>query len=153
MEEIEYKTYNKIQMLKIIRKEGFLFVETNLGDNYIIRLKDLTDFIILEAQRTGHQAEMSFYMPGVDEPVITTFGWFLNKANPLLREEIIKRLVTLQTTDKKPKTIKIFDIDIFNELSPQEIGIENHQVKNFSKFYSKYVRAQNTYNIKMEVSK
>ena len=48
---------------------------------------------------------MSFYMPGVDGPVITTFGWFLNKANPLLREEIIKRLVTLQTTDKKPKNI------------------------------------------------
>lgn len=153
MGKMEYKTYTKTQMIEIIKKEGFLFVETNLGDNYIIRLKDLADFIILEAQRTGHVAEMSFYMPGVDGPVITTFGWFLNKANPLLREEIIKRLVTLQTTDKKPKNIKIFNTDIFMGLSPEEMGIENHQVKNFSKFYSKYVRVQNTYNIKMEVSK
>lgn len=141
MEEIKYKTYNKMEMLDIIKKEGFLFVETNLGDNYIIRLKDLADFIMLEAQRTGQVAEISFYMPGIDEPVITTFGCFLNKANPILREEIINRLVLLQTTNKKPKNVKIFDTDIFNKLSPQEMGIENHQVKNFNKFYSKYVRA------------
>ena len=37
MGKMEYKTYTKTQMIEIIKKEGFLFVETNLGDNYIIR--------------------------------------------------------------------------------------------------------------------
>lgn len=31
-----------------------------------------------------------------------------------------------------------------------EMGIENGQVKNFDKFYKKYVKAQNSYNIRME---
>lgn len=145
MEKIEYKTYNKTQMIDIINKEGILFVETNLGDNYIIRLKDLADFIMLEAQRTGHVAEMSFYIPGVDEPVITTYGWFLNRANPVLREEIIERLVLLQTTDKKPKKVKVFDVEIFNNMSAKEMGIKNHKVKNFDIFYQKYADAQIKY--------
>lgn len=150
MNKIKYKKYSKREMLNIIAKDGFLFVETSLGDNYIIKLKDIADFIILEAMRTGHFTEMKFYMPGIDDPVITTFGWFLNKANPLLREEIIHRLVLLQTTNKKPKKVKIFNIKIFNNMSTIEKEIENGQVKNFDKFYSKYVRAQNIHNIKME---
>ena len=144
MGEIKYKTYNKRQMLKIIKKEGILFVETNLGDKGIIRLQDLADFIMLEATRTWHAAEMSFYIPGIDEPVITTFGCYLNKAHPLLREELIDRLVELQTTNKKPKKVKIFDPDVFIKLSPIEMGIENHNVKNFDKFYSKYVKTEDT---------
>lgn len=150
MNRIVYKEYTKEQMLNIIEKDGFLFVETNLGDNYIIKKADLADFIILEAQRTGHVAEMKIYIPGIDEPVMSTYGWFLNKANPLLREEIINRLVLLQTTDTKPKQVKIFDNDIFIAFSTEEKGIENGKVKNFDKLYSKYVKAQNISNIEME---
>ena len=80
----------------------------------------------------------------------TTFGCFLNRVNPLLREEIIDRLVLLQTTNKQPKKVKIFDNDIFINFSTEEKGIENGEVKNFDKFYRKYVYAQNVYNIKME---
>ncbi len=150
MDKIKYKKYNKKQMLDIIQKEAFLFVETSLGDNYVIKLKDLADFIVLEAMRTEHVAELTCYLPGIDSPVATTFGWFINKINPLLREEIINRLVLLQTTDKMPKNVKIFDNNIFNNMSKIEMGIENGQVRNFDKFYLKYVRAQNSYNIQME---
>ena len=74
MEKIIYKKYTKKQMLNIIQNDAFLFVETNLGDNYIIKKQDLSDFIVLEALRTGHIAELKIYVPGIDEPVITTFG-------------------------------------------------------------------------------
>ena len=150
MKNITYKKYTKSQMLNIINNDAFLFVDTNLGEHYIIKKQDLADFIILEALRTGHIAKMQVYMPGIEEPVITTFGWFLNKANPLLREEIIDRLVLLQTTNTKPKKVKIFDNEIFINLDKKEMGIIDGQIKNFYKFYRKYEYAQNVYNIKME---
>ena len=138
MEKIIYKKYTKKQMLNIIQNDAFLFVETNLGDNYIIKKQDLSDFIVLEALRTGHIAELKIYVPGIDEPVITTFGCFLNKANPILREEIIERLILLQTTNIKPQKVKIFDNEEFIKFNKKQMGIENGKVKNFDKFYKKY---------------
>lgn len=140
MENIKYKTYTKKQMLNIIQKEGIVFVDTNLGDHFIIKISDIPDFIMLEAIRTDCVAELRMYIPGIDEPILTTFGCFLNKVNPLLREKIIDRLVLLQTTDEEPKKVKVFNNDIFINFSSKEKGIENGKVKNFDKFYKKYVR-------------
>lgn len=95
MDNIKYKKYTKNELLKILKNDGILFVKTSLDDRYIIKKNDLADFIILETQRTGHAAEMYFFMPSISGAVITTYGWFLNKANPILREEIINRLVTI----------------------------------------------------------
>lgn len=150
MQDINYKTYSKKQMLKIIETEGFVFVDNNFGDHFIIRIKDIPDFIILEATRTLHQATLEMFIPGEDNPILTTYGWFLNRVNPLLREELIQRLVLLQTTKTKPKNVKIFDNDIFISLSKKEKGIENGKVKNFDKFYQKYIKAQNIHNMQME---
>lgn len=141
MDTIKYKKYTKNELLKILKEDGILFVETNLGDKYIIKKDDLADFIILEAQRTGHTVEMKFFMPGISGVVMSTYGWFLNKANPLLREEIIDRLVLLQTTDKEPKKVKIFDINIFEKmLNNNEI---DNDIKDYNKLYLKYEKAQN----------
>lgn len=150
MKEFKYKMYTRKQMLEIIQKEGFLFVDTSLENHFIIKICDIPDFIMLESIRTGHVAKLKMYIPGVDEPVLTTFGCFLNRVNPLLREEIIDRLTLLQTTNKRPKKVKIFDNDMFINFSTEEQGIENGKVENFDKFYRKYVYAQNVHNIKME---
>ena len=140
MQDIKYKKYNKDQMLKIIENEPFVFVETDLGDNYIIRKRDISDFIILENMRTGHKASMKMWFPGFETPSLTTCGWFLDRINQKLRAEIIERLVLLQTTDTKPKKVKIFDNDIFIKLTPEEQGIVDGKVKYFNKFYMKYVK-------------
>lgn len=147
MKKNTYKEYSKWKMLNIIRKMPILFVETSLNDAYVIRKKDIADFIILESERTGHHIEMEFYMPGIDEPVLTTFGWFLNTINPLLRVEILHRLTLLQTRKKRPKKVKIFNNDKFSNMSSLEMGIENGQIKNFDNFYTKYIKAQNNYNM------
>lgn len=141
MENIKYKTYTKEQMLNIIQKKGFVFVDTNLGEHFIIKISDIPDFIMLESVRTGYATELTMYVPGIEKPILTTFGCFLNKVNPLLRNEIINRLFLLQTTDEKPKKVKVFNNDIFINFSPKEKGIENGKVKNFDKFYKKYVLA------------
>lgn len=138
MKNITYKKYNKKEMIDIIKNYGIVFVDTNLGDHYIIKKADLAYFIMLEAERTGHVAEMECSMPVIGD-VISTFGCFLNKANPILRKEIIKRLVLLQTTDERPKNVKVFDLDIFCDMSDLEKGIENGEIINFDKLYKKYM--------------
>lgn len=139
MDNIKYKKYTKNELLKILKDDGILFVKTSLGDRYIIKKNDLADFIILEAQRTGHIAEISFFMPGIAGAVITTYGWFLNKANPILREEIINRLVLLQTTDKKPKNVKVFDTDTFyNMVDNNEV---DNNIENYDTLYKKYEKS------------
>ena len=133
---MDYKKYSKKEFLKILKKDGILFVKTNLGNKYIIKKSDIADFIMLESERTGHTSDMFFFMPGIHAPVITTYGCFLNKANPVFREEMIDRLVLLQTTDEKAKDIKIFDTDLFNKmLDNNEIS---NDIPNFDKLYKKY---------------
>lgn len=144
MDNIKYKKYTKNELLKILKNDGILFVKTSLGDRYIIKKNDLADFIILEAQRTGHTAEMLFFMPGIAGAVITTYGCFLNKANPILREEIINRLVLLQTTDKKPRNVKVFDTDTFYKMvDNNEV---NNDIENYDALYKKYEKVQTVYN-------
>ena len=135
-----YRKYTKNELLEILKKDGILFVKTNLGNKCIIKKDDLADFIILEAQRMGHAVEMSFFMPGISGVVMSTYGWFLNKANPVLREEIIDRLVLLQTTEIEPKRVKIFDTDLFeNMLDNNEI---DNDIQNYDELYGKYEEAQ-----------
>lgn len=144
MDNKKYKKYTKNELLKILKNDGILFVKTSLNDRYIIKKNDLADFIILKAQRTGHAAKMYFFMPGIYGAVITTYGWFLNKANPILREEIINRLVLLQTTNKKPKNVKVFDTDIFYKMiDNNEVG---NDIENYKKLYKKYEKTQSVYN-------
>lgn len=118
---MEYKKYSRKEMIKILEKEAILFADTNLGENYIIRQKDIADFIILETERTGHIVQIKFYMPDISEPVATTCGWFLNKINPLLREEIIDRLVSLY----KPQIKKL----VKSKYSIMRYLLISHQLK------------------------
>ena len=136
MENINYNKYSKKEFLKILDEDGILFVETSLDNRCIIKKSDIADFIMLESDKTGHTADMSFFMPGISGPVITTFGCFLNKANPVFREEIIDRLVLLQTTDTKAKEVRVFDTDIFFDMvDNNEIS---NDIKNFNKLYKRY---------------
>ncbi len=136
MDNKSYKKYSKKEFLKILENDGILFVKTNLGDKYIIKKNDIADFIMLESKRTGHKAEMYFFMPGIAKPVITTYGCFLNRANPIFREEIINRLVSLQTTNTKPKNVKIFDTNLFYKMVDNK-EISNN-ISNFEQLYKKY---------------
>lgn len=142
MKKITYKKYSKLRMLQIIKRAPFVFVETSYGNTYIIKKKDLADFIVLETRRTNHKIEMYVFVPGIDNPVLTTYGWFINKSNPLIRDEIIKRLVKLQNFDSKPKNVKIFNNDLFVKFNKKQLGIENNKVKNFDKYYRKYEKSQ-----------
>lgn len=135
-----YELYTREEMSEIAKKEGFLFVITSNNDKYEIRKSDVADFIVLEAERCRHHVDIEMYVPNPDiqEPFVSTYGYFLNRINQKFREEIIKRLVELQTTDIKPNKVKVFDNDIFNEMSLEELGEEEGKTLQYYKFYKKY---------------
>ncbi len=134
-----YKTYSKEEMLNIIKNEGFLFVETSNGDNYQIRKDDVADFIMLESYRCLNAVNISMYIPDnkIEQPLLTTYGCFLNKINQKFRAEIIDRLVDLQKNNKKIRKVKVFDNDVFIQLEREEL-LKYKADKQFDKFYKKY---------------
>ena len=135
-----YELYTREEMSEIAKKEGFLFVITSNNDKYEIRKSDVADFIVLEAERCYQDVDIEMYVPNPDiqEPFASTYGYFLYRINQKFREEIIKRLVELQTTDIKPNKVKVFDNDIFNEMSLEELGEEEGKTLQYDKFYKKY---------------
>ena len=94
----------------------------------------MADFIIRETERCGHSVNIDVYSPYKEnEIVLTTYGWFLNTIKPKLREEIIDRLVRLQTYQEEPREVKVFDNNIFMQIIFNEIkGV------NYDKFFKHY---------------
>ncbi len=135
-----YELYTREEMSEIAKKEGFLFVETSNGDNYEIRKSDVADFIVLEAKRCGYAVDIKMYVPNcyIEEPFVSTYGYFLNRVNQSFREEIIERLIKLQTTNINPRKVKVFDNDIFEKMTLQELGEEEGKTLQYDKFYKKY---------------
>ena len=134
MENKYYNIYTKDEMIDIAKNKGFYFIETSNNDYFEIAKDDLADFIIQETERCGHSVEITVYTPyREDEPVLTTYGWFLNRIKPKLREEIIERLVKLQTWQEEPKEVKVFDNDVFMQIIDSDI--KNIQYDQFFKQY------------------
>ena len=122
MNNIEYKKYTKEEMVDIAKNKGFYFVETSRDDYFEIAKDDLADFILLEADRCGHDVEITVYTPyREDEVVLTTYGCFLNRIKPKLREEIIDRLVELQMGQEEPREVKVFDNEMFMQIIDSDI--------------------------------
>lgn len=144
-----YELYTREEMSEIANKEGFLFVETSNGDNYEIRKSDVADFIVLEAERCGHAVDIKMYVPNyeIEEPFVSTYGCFLNKINPTFREKIIERLIKLQTTNTKPRKVKVFDNGIFEKMTLEELGEKEGKTLQYDKFYKKYYQQHKIENI------
>lgn len=136
----EYEKYTRKEMSNIAKNKGFVFVETSLGDNYIIKKDDICDFIMQESERQGHSVNMKMYVPNLDieKPFLSTVGCFLDKINNNYRKEIIEKLIKLQTGQIKPEKVKVFNNDIFSKMSLEEFGEKQGETIQFDKFFKKY---------------
>lgn len=143
-----YELYTREEMSKIAKGEGFLFVETSNDDFFEIRKSDVADFIMLESERCGHSVDIKMYVPNqmIKEPFVSTYGCFLNKINSQFRNEIIERLVKLQTTDMKPNPVKVFDNSVFRYMSVQELGENEGMTVQFDRVFKKYYTQQEVEN-------
>ena len=89
------------------------------------------------------------YVPNyeIEEPFVSTYGCFLNKINPTFREEISERLIKLQTTNTKPRKVKVFDNGIFEKMTLEELGEKEGKTLQYDKFYKKYYQQHKIENI------
>lgn len=111
--------YDEKEIKKIIKsKENLYYADDGLNE-VIVREKDIPDFIVKTNLISGLTSNLKFYKMNnsVYEPVITTIGYFLDRAEPSLREKIIDRLVLLQTTDEPVKDFKVINEDIFKKVN------------------------------------
>ena len=138
--QIPYSQYTREEMSDIAKNEGFVFVETSKGDNYIIKKSDICDFIMQESKRQCFSVDMKMYVPNPDitAPFLTTMGCFLDKINLNYRKEIIEKLIKLQEEEIEPKEVKVFNNEIFRDMSLEELGEKEGKNLQFDKFFKKY---------------
>lgn len=103
--------YTKEEIEKIINDKVPLYYADTGVEEVIVKEEDIPDFIMKVDEIYQDTANMKFIKVEGEtfEPSLTTYGCYLNKANPELRDKIIDRLTTLQTTDTPIKDFKIID--------------------------------------------
>lgn len=109
--EDDFKFYNDKEIEKIIKSQEKLVYVDNGIDEVAVKVKDLPDFITDFSNKTGHKYNLKIYdyhTPSMN-PIATTRGCFLDRCNPRFREEIIDRLIDVQTGEKPIKKYKIID--------------------------------------------
>lgn len=113
-ENKDIKFYAKEEIEKLINEreiERLVFVDDGI-DEVIARFKDLPD-IIVDLNRKFGSRDLKIYnfIEPEDEPIITTFGMYLNKISSQDRQEIIERLNKLQQYEDDIKDYKVINID------------------------------------------
>lgn len=103
-EDINLYTQEEIKEL-LEKKERLVFVKTR-DEEVIARYEDIPDIIIDFFNKFVH-TNMEIFEFESAERIVTTFGPFLDKCKPEVREDIIERLVELQQHESEVKDYKV----------------------------------------------
>ena len=130
-EENVIKYYEEMDIRKIIKsKESLYYVDDGMYE-VIVREQDIPDYIVKANELAGETENLKFYKVGKNtmEPELTTIGRFLDKANPVLRDKIIDRLIPLQTGEKPVKDFKVIDEDMFEKVESKLERIKSEEAR------------------------
>ena len=111
-DDIELNFYTIDEIGKLIKErdiERLVFVDTGV-EEVLARYRDLPD-IIVDFFNKYQFPDLTVYDFKTDEKLLTTFGPFLNKCKPEVREEIIERLIGLQREEIEVKDYKVINIE------------------------------------------
>lgn len=107
--------YDENEVRKIIEsKEKYVYVDDGMTE-VIIKKEDIPDYIVYINRECGLTDLKMFDSDG--QQILNTLGDFLDKCNPIIREEIIDRLVNLQTGEEEPKEVKTIDEYMWEKLT------------------------------------
>lgn len=107
--------YDENEVRKIIEsKEKHVYVDDGMTE-VIIKKEDIPDYIVYINRECGLTDLKMFDSDG--SQILNTLGEFLDKCNPIIREEIIDRLVNLQTGEEEPKEVKTIDEYMWEKLT------------------------------------
>lgn len=101
------------EMIK--NKEPYVYVDDGMTQ-VVIRKQDIPDYIVYINREFG-STDLEIMDPQEGNLVIiTTYGEFLDKCEPEAREEIIERLIQLQTGEEEYSQVKVADEDLWREM-------------------------------------
>ena len=107
--------YDENEVRQIIEnKEKYVYVDDGMTE-VIIKKEDIPDYIVYINRECGLTDLKMFDSDG--QQILNTLGEFLDKCNPIIREEIIDRLVNLQTGEEELKEVKTIDEYMWEKLT------------------------------------
>lgn len=131
-EEKMFEFYSEEEILEILKNNERLVIVDDGIDDAIIKFEDLPDFIVDINNKTGYTTNLKVYdYQNISmNPILTTMGHFLDKCDPIVRQDIIDRLIKLQTFEEEVKDYKIIDTYM---LENAEEKLEKQLEKNLKK--------------------
>ena len=111
MENKEFEFYTKGEVKNLLLSdERLVYVDDGMNE-FVVKYNDLPDFIVDMGINTGHKCRLKVYNYPAEsmEPILNTVGFFLDRCDPIVREDIIERLTKLQKFEIETKKYKIID--------------------------------------------
>ena len=113
------KQYNEEEIKQLLNSDERLVYIDNGSEEIVARYEDLPDIIVDINDKLGYNEDLKVYdfkNPNMDNPLLTTFGPFLNKCDPNVRKDIIDRLAGLQLGEIEVKDYKVIDEDMLDDV-------------------------------------
>lgn len=113
------KQYNEEEIKQLLKSNEKLVYIDNGSEEIVARYEDLPDIIVDINEKLGYGEDLKVYdfaNPDMDNPLLTTFGPFLNRCDPNVRRDIIDRLASLQQGELKIKDYKVIDEDMLDDV-------------------------------------
>ena len=115
-QKLKLEEYTEDEIKEILNNNERLVI-INAGEEVIAKYDDIPDIIVDLNDKLGSvDLEIYNYSEPSMTPMITTFGYFLNKCEQNVRRDIIDRLVQLQTEEIEVKPYKVIDVDLIDEI-------------------------------------
>ena len=112
------KQYNEKDIVELLKNNVHLVYVDTGSEEVVARYEDLPDIIVDINDKLGYVVDLKVYdyQNPSSIPILTTFGPFLNKCDPKVREDIIDRLVKLQQEEESVKDYKVIDEDMLDDV-------------------------------------
>lgn len=117
------KQYNEDEIKQLLSSNEKLVYIDNGIEEFVARYEDLPDIIVDLNKRFDHTEDLKVYDFNnslYKIPILTTIGYFLNKCDPNVRNDIIDRLSGLQKGEIKIKDYKVINEDILDDVRTEE---------------------------------
>jgi len=121
--------YNEDEIKQLLNDKVKLVYIDNGSEEFVARYEDLPDIIVDVNEKLGHTENLKVYDFDnliLNEPILTTIGYFLDKCDPNVRADIIDRLIGLQQGEKEIKDYKVIDEDMLDDV---RIAMEQEEME------------------------
>ena len=121
--------YNEDEIKQLLNDKVKLVYIDNGSEEIVAKYEDLPDIIVDVNEKLGHTENLKVYDFDnliLDEPILTTIGYFLDKCDPNVRADIIDRLIGLQQGEIEIKDYKVIDEDMLDDV---RIAMEQEEME------------------------